>query len=236
MKKTIKIAHLYPDLMNLYGESGNIKALVTFLARQGYNAKVDRLTVGDKIDFEAYDFYYMGCGSEESQMIVLNDIRQYKDAIEKAINGDKMFLITGNAMELFGRKIRLKNGQSYSCLNIFEYQAYENEKRSVSEILYKYEGLPEGLGGNIFGFRNARCNIVHNSHRLFSFASTYHNHNFYAMNFMGPFLIRNPYFTNMLVQKLIEGLGGKYTDITDTIEFKAYQKYYENFIVNSTLD
>lgn len=236
MKKTIKIAHLYYDLMNLYGENGNIKALVKFIERQGLNAKVYNLTIGSQIDFNAYDFYYMGCGSEENQIMVLNDIRKYKEEISKSIESGKMYLITGNAMELFGRKIRLKNGQSYACLNLFEYQAYENERRCVSEVLYKYDKMPEGKGGNIFGFRNARCNIVHNAHRIFSFASTYHDYNFYAMNFMGPFLIRNPYFTNMLVKKLVEDKGKEYTEITDTIEFKAYQKYYENFIVNSTLE
>ena len=40
----------------------------------------------------------------------------------------------------------------------------------------------------------------------------------------------------MLVKKLIEDKGGKFTEITDTIEFKAYEKYYENFIVNSNLE
>ena len=60
MKKIIKIAHLYYDLLNLYGESGNIKALKRFIERQNVECEIHFLTLGDKIDFEKYDLYYMG--------------------------------------------------------------------------------------------------------------------------------------------------------------------------------
>ena len=236
MKKVIKIAHLYYDLMNLYGESGNVRALKRFVERQGVDAEVHFFTIGDKIDFKAFDFYFIGCGNEENEELVLEDLMQYKNDIRDAIENGKMILATGNAMELFGKKIRLKNGRSIECLGIMDYQAYENEKRAVSEILYTYDKLPQGKGGNVFGFRNCRCNIIHNDHRLFEFAATCNYNNFYAMNFVGPFLIRNPYFTNMLVEKLFEEKGYEYKKIEDTIEFKAYEKFYQNFIVNRKLD
>lgn len=236
MKKIIKVAHLYYDLMNLYGEVGNIRALKRFIERQDVEVEVHFLTIGDKIDFKKYDFYYIGCGNEESEELVLNDLMKYKDDIEEAIENGKYFLATGNAMELFGRKIRLRNGRSINCLNIFEYQAYENERREVSEILYTYDKMEEDHGGNVFGFRNARCNINHNSHRLFEFSNTFNYKNFYAMNFVGPFLIRNPYFTNMIIEKIFKEKKYPYKEITDTIEFKAYHKFYQNFIANRKLD
>lgn len=237
MKKTITIAHLYYDIMNLYGESGNIKALKRFLAREGIEAKVYPLTIGDKIDFKKYDFYYMGCGNDENEELVLEDLLQYKDDIKNAIEDEKMFLITGNATELFGKKIRYRNGRSLKCLGIFEYQSCENERRAVSEVHYHYDKMQVGKGGNIFGFRNCKATIIHNDdYRLFNFASTIVYKNFYAMNFVGPFLIRNPYFTNMLIEKLCKQKNYEYKTIENTIEFKAYQKYYENFIVNSKLD
>ena len=45
---TIKIAHLYSDLMNLYGEVGNVMALVKTFDEQNISCVVDKLTIGDK--------------------------------------------------------------------------------------------------------------------------------------------------------------------------------------------
>ena len=64
--KTFKIAHLYYDLMNLYGENGNLRYFLKKLEEQDIKVELHFLTVGDKIDFEKYDFYYMGMGSEEN--------------------------------------------------------------------------------------------------------------------------------------------------------------------------
>jgi len=79
MKKTIKIAHLYYDLMNLYGESGNVKALKKFIERQGIDVEIHFLTIDDKIDFKKYDFFYLGAGSEENEYIVLSELNNYRD-------------------------------------------------------------------------------------------------------------------------------------------------------------
>ena len=53
--KTIKIAHLYYDLMNLYGEYGNIIALRDAFKLQGIEANIDKKSLNDTIDFMKYD-------------------------------------------------------------------------------------------------------------------------------------------------------------------------------------
>jgi len=47
----IRIAHLYYDLMNLYGESGNIMALVKGFDNQDMDTEVIKLSINDRIDF-----------------------------------------------------------------------------------------------------------------------------------------------------------------------------------------
>ena len=75
--KTFKIAHLYYDLMNLYGENGNIRYLKNRLEEQDINVEVSFLSIEDEIDFNKYDMYYIGSGSEENQLLVLNDLLKY---------------------------------------------------------------------------------------------------------------------------------------------------------------
>lgn len=235
MTKKIKIAHLYYDLMNLYGESANVRAMKTFIERYDVPVEVSFLTLDDDIDFMAYDFYYLGSGSEANQVIVLEDLKKYASDIKKAIDSGKMFLVTGNAMEIFGKKIRYRDSSSMTCLGILDYQAYEQMTRMVSEIIYKYEELPEDAGRYILGFKNCSNNIVHNKDRMFGFANNVCKNNFYAMNFIGPFLIRNPYFTNKLIGILFKDKGIDFKPITDTIEFKAYHEFLKNFVTNNDL-
>ena len=85
MKKTIKIAHLYHDIMNLYGENGNVVALKTFIERQGVECEVVQFSLGDRLDFKSCDIYYMGAGSEESEYMVLSEMYDYAGDIEHAI-------------------------------------------------------------------------------------------------------------------------------------------------------
>ena len=69
MKKTIKIAHLYYDLLNLYGESGNVMALKRFIERANIETEIHFLTIGDKIDFNSFDIIFIGQGSEKKQKL-----------------------------------------------------------------------------------------------------------------------------------------------------------------------
>lgn len=102
---TIQIAHLYYDLMNLYGESGNVKALKLQLEQQGIKVKIRFLSINDSLNFSEYDFVYIGMGTEENQALVLKHLLPYKKEIAESINKGTFFLITGNALELFGKYI-----------------------------------------------------------------------------------------------------------------------------------
>ena len=227
--KTIKIAHLYYDLMNLHGEVGNVRALKMFIERQGLEPEIHFLTIDDKIDFQAYDLYYIGAGSEDNQLIVLEDLMKYKDDIKKSIESGKMYLATGNTMELFGQKIKKKTGEIIPCLGVFEYQACEQDKRLVSEIRYVYDELEKDKGRDILGFKNCSCNILHNKYRMFGFPNNINYKNFYGMEFVGPLLIRNPYFTDMLLKKLFKEKKINYKEDDSSIEYRAYHEYLRSF-------
>ena len=79
----IKVLHLYYDLMNLYGENANIRAIETYLNRFDVKVTTDLLTINDDIDFSKYDIIYMGSGTEKSEMLVLEDLMKYKKILEK---------------------------------------------------------------------------------------------------------------------------------------------------------
>ena len=68
----MKILHLYPDFMNLYGEYGNMRVLQRHLQDQGVTVTLEEKTVtDDSLDFSDVDFIYIGCGTERSQKAAL---------------------------------------------------------------------------------------------------------------------------------------------------------------------
>ncbi|HPZ24042.1 MAG TPA: hypothetical protein PLC25_04300, partial [Bacilli bacterium] len=83
--KTIKVLHLYYDLMNLSGDSGNLTAIIEGLKKQNVKYTVDYLSINNKIKFNKYDIVYIGHGSTPNQEIVRKDILKYKKDINEYI-------------------------------------------------------------------------------------------------------------------------------------------------------
>ena len=88
----IKILHLYYDIMNMYGESANVRALMHALDKEDVKYKVDFKSLHDDIKIMDYDFIYIGTGLDESYPIVLEDLKKYKEDLSKYIDANKFIL------------------------------------------------------------------------------------------------------------------------------------------------
>ena len=228
--KIIKIAHLYYDIMNLYGESGNILALTEALKRQGARYSVSNVTKGDKIDFSKFDIFYIGCGTDANQMLVLKDILRYKTEIKKIFK-KKVFIATGNSYELFGKKIN--DVEALGCLD-FESKTVRN--RIVKEQVYKTYILDKP----VIGFQNrGSINNSKENHLFEVISGSADNnkskfegirvYNFYGTYTIGPLLIRNPHLLDKIIKDFFEANRYPYKEIKDTTDYKAYDAYLKNF-------
>ncbi len=225
--KTIKIAHLYYDLMNYYGEQGNVLALKTAIEYAGFKVNIKTLSVDDEIDFEKYDIFYMGMGTKRNQEIVRKDILKYKDKIENVID-KKMFIMTGNSYELFGKKIDDKK-----CLGVFNFESRTTD-RIVGEQVLKCDIIKETIIGfqNRFSSNNIKDDFLFEvikgtGNDLESKVEGIHKNNFFGTYLLGPILIRNPYFKDALLKYI--GIDKVNTKLVD---YKAYHEYLKNFNIN----
>lgn len=217
----ITIGHLYYDLMNLYGEIGNIKVLTYHLKNQGIKVNIKNLSIDDDINFDELDLIYIGSGTNNNQLLVLNDILKYKEDIHKYYNDNKFFLITGNAIELFGEQIIDIDNNVHEGLKLFDYYTKENKKRIVNEVYIPSLFTKE----NILGFNNHFGSIYKDNIKLdnkFIF-----NNNFYGTYTLG-LLPRNPSFTKYFIKQLIINKNKKFK-IKD-FNFKLDKKSYTDFI------
>ena len=159
----INVLHLYYDLLNLYGENANLRAIVHNLELNNIKVKVDLKTINDQIDFEKYDIVYIGQGSEENLLLALNDILKRRNDLINYIDNDKYMFLTGNAMCLFGSKIN-DNKSEIDALNIFDYKSnyltkstFKNASsdRIVGEVICTTNLIKH----KVIGFQN-RCDII----------------------------------------------------------------------------
>ena len=225
----IKVLHLYYDLLNLYGEQGNILDLKRAFKNQNVEIEVDYLSVQDKIDFKKYDLVYLGSGSTENLLIALEDIKRHKKELKKYIESKKVLLATGNSYLLFGQKIN-----NLDALGIFDYYAASSEKMAQESLMELYQEK------DIIGFQNREFIVNNKKNHLFkvkeglcdnlkSEYEGYHEYNFYGTFVIGPLLIRNPHFTNILVKEIMEKNNLIYHEYDDKILVDAYNQYIKNF-------
>ncbi|MEE1013364.1 MAG: glutamine amidotransferase, partial [Clostridia bacterium] len=87
MSYEINIVHLYPDLLNLYGDKGNIACLEKRLTWRGITANVTACTNQDhSMDISKADIIFVGGGSDREQEIVCNLLLKKKDELHRYVD------------------------------------------------------------------------------------------------------------------------------------------------------
>ena len=107
----VKLLHLYDDVMNLYGEYANVAILARYLTDLGHTVSVDTLSLYEEKDISAYDFYFMGAGTERRQKLALSQLGRYREALQRACDAGKVMLFTGNSFELLGARLQDAEGK-----------------------------------------------------------------------------------------------------------------------------
>ena len=105
-EKTLRICHLYPDLLNLYGDRGNILCMRRRLEWRGIDAEVTEVTVGQRADFTQFDLFFIGGGQDFEQEVLLSDLKAGKGGeIKAAIADGKTFLTICGGYQMLGQQL-----------------------------------------------------------------------------------------------------------------------------------
>ena len=71
----LNICHLYPDILNLYGDRGNVLCMRKRLGWRGIDANVEEVSIGQKLEASKYDLLFIGGGQDFEQTVLLADLR-----------------------------------------------------------------------------------------------------------------------------------------------------------------
>lgn len=152
----LKVLHMYADLLDLYGDGGNMEILKYRCKMRGVECEIDRYSTGSEIpDFSSYDLIYLGGGADLEQQHISEDLQKCRNGIAKAYKkGVFLFLICGG-YQLFGKYYKDADGNKISGLGLFDYYTVaepDRKKRCIGNIIVKAE--ISGKEVDILGFEN----------------------------------------------------------------------------------
>src|SRR5688572_4712484 len=119
MRKVI-IAHLYPAEMNIYGDRGNIIALVKRLQWRGFHPGVVQVEPDSRFDLTKADIIFGGGGQDTGQSIVAADLAKRADNLQAAANAGVAMLTICGTYQLFGHKFTTVEGEEIPGIGLFD--------------------------------------------------------------------------------------------------------------------
>lgn len=152
----LRVAHLYPRLMNIYGDRGNIMCLRRRCEARGIGFELAEPGIGDRFDAAAHDLIFAGGAQDREQRAVVDDLLATKAAaIREAVEADVALLAVCGAYQLFGRFYRDATGAELPGAGVFDlYTEHPGERvqRCIGNIVIEWQS-PVGAQ-TIVGFEN----------------------------------------------------------------------------------
>ena len=99
----LRVAHLYGDLMNTYGDNGNILMLKYVGEKLGVKMTFDIVSLGDSFKADAYDMAFFGGGQDYEQVIVSQDLPNQAVELKKFIESDGVMLAICGGFQFLGQ-------------------------------------------------------------------------------------------------------------------------------------
>lgn len=234
----VNILWLYDDLLDLYGDSGNLLVLTQRLQELGLTVKVTRLSLQDELDLNLYSLVYIGPGKAKNLTKAAEHFTRFAPVVREAVENGLPFFVTGNARLLFGRSFTDEDGTQHPGIGLFDYTGRDTGAVFISDVISCPGFAPEEKG---YGFVNRTAHIDGNTRDpLFTVlrgagdneAEGGNEGNLYR-NFMGtwqlgPVLVKNPHLLREVLRRVAPGA---YRELDFTLEQKALDRTLAEFML-----
>ena len=149
----LRLAHLYPDLMNVYGDRGNILTLLRRCQWRGIELEVVAVSLGDRLDPDRTDLIFFGGGQDREQSIVSQDLVSTKSAsVQAAVEAGAALLSVCGGFQLLGRYFKTGDGQEIAGTGLFDVWTVAGQRRLIGNIVVECDWDSERR--ELIGFEN----------------------------------------------------------------------------------
>ncbi|ABK62004.1 MULTISPECIES: type 1 glutamine amidotransferase [Clostridium] len=228
----LNICHMYPDLLNVYGDVGNVLILKYRAEHRGIKTNIFNISIGDKFDAKKYDIVFFGGGQDYEQSIVSKDLNENKaSSIIEYIESNKVFLSICGGYQLLGKFYVTPDGKKIKGLNALDIYTTSSEKRFIGNTVIYNKEFKE----TYVGFENHSGKTYIGSLRplgkvLSGFGNNGEDHsegciykNTFCTYFHGSLLSKNPELADRLISLALKNKYGNLSlpSLDDTYELKA---------------
>lgn len=227
---SVKIAHLMPELLNLYGDGGNVRILKKRLEWRGISAEVVPVYAGDKPNFDDYDIVVMGGSPDREQELASREMQKWKEPLRKYIESGGPLLAICGSYQVLG-KSWLFNDEEVEGLGILDFDtprpgtskdrlvnniALENDIATHPIIGFENHAGRTYLGKGLQPFGKVISQVGCGNNEE-SKADGVLYKNCICTYLHGPCLSKNPEVADWLLGKAVEGLA----PLDDSVELAA---------------
>ncbi len=230
----ISIAHLYPKLLNLYGDMGNIITLTKRCQWRGISVEIDNIGLGD--DIKEHDLYFIGGGQDKQQQEVAEELFSHKDFLHSERDKGAVFLGICGGYQLFGHYYQPFEGDKLKGISLMDAYTVAGKKRFIGNVTIETDFLnPKTLVGfeNHSGLTYLENDtkplgktVVGNGNNSSDGFEGARYKNVFGTYLHGSLLPKNPHFADLLIELALEKRYGekiKLEKLNDEFEYNAHK-------------
>ena len=147
------ICHLYPDILNLYGDRGNIITMKRRLEDRGIKVNIDECSIGQPLNADKYDIFFIGGGQDFEQEVLLRDLSSGKaQDIRTAVEEEKTFLAICGGYQMLGEYYKTWDGVQLDFIGAIGVHTIGAKERMIGN--YMFRTTPESGDTVVVGFEN----------------------------------------------------------------------------------
>jgi CobQ-like glutamine amidotransferase family enzyme len=235
----IRVAHLYPDYLNIYADRGNIAVLEQRAGWRGYELEVHAISIGDAVRPGDFDLLYVGGGQDREQALVAQDLIAKRDGVLAAVEGGAAVLAVCGGYQLLGRSYRDFHGVDLPGVGLLPLETVAGERRMIGDVLLECE-LEPGVRRTLAGFENhaGRTLLDRGAGPLGRVIAGFGNDGesgyegcrvgrVVGTYLHGPLLPRNPWFADWVLSQALAHASGADTPrlepLADELEAEAHE-------------
>lgn len=235
----LTIGHLYPELLNLYGDRGNIQCMMKRSLWRGIEAEAVAFGLEDSIDFSKLDIVLLGGGSDREQRIVCSRLRDIRENFHHYVEDGGSVLAVCGGYQLLGHYYKTEE-DTLEGLSLVDLYTEQGSPRLIDNIVLENPDFPFPIVG--FENHGGRTYIGENK----PFGKVVYGHgnngedgqegvlykNLVGTYLHGPLLPKNPHICDYLLSNALERKYGNGTlePLDDTQEIQANQELYKRFV------
>lgn len=234
----LTLVHLYPKHMNIYGDQGNLLALIYRCRQRGIKLLVKPVNPGNSLKPGSFDLLFAGGGQDRHQSIVAQDLIKHSKVIKQAADHHIPMLTICGSYQLFGRYFQPFNGPKLKGIGIFDAYTVADRKRKIGNIVIRLRSKISDLTSSLVGFENHSGNTFLSGSTLplgqilVGSGNNGQDHTegavvnqAFGCYLHGSLLPKNPHFADHLIHLALQNRYGsvKLQPLNDQLEWQAHR-------------